>query len=143
MKPTPQHTIEPDVVLPFRDRREAGRRLAVRLHRYDEHHRAVVLGLPRGGVVPAAEIASALRLPLDVVISRKLGAPGNPELAIGAIAEGGTPFLNPEAVALIGASKSRLAEEIEGHFPARSAETARHNEVRMRVRRGRRRRCRF
>jgi putative phosphoribosyl transferase len=71
-----------------------------------------VLGLPRGGVVPAAEIATALRLPLDVIVSRKLGAPGNPELAIGAIAEGGSPWLNEETVALTGASEAHLAEEI-------------------------------
>jgi putative phosphoribosyl transferase len=72
----------------FADRKEAGRRLAVRLG----HHRgtdAVVLGLPRGGVPVAAEVAAALDLPLDVILVRKLGVPGHPELAMGAIGEDG------------------------------------------------------
>jgi predicted phosphoribosyltransferase len=73
----------------------------------------VVLALPRGGIVPAAEIAAALHLPLDVIISRKLGAPGNPELAIGAIAEGGAPYFNAEGLALTGASEAYLAQEVE------------------------------
>jgi putative phosphoribosyl transferase len=97
----------------FRDRRDAGRRLAARLLRYRERPRAVVLGLPRGGVVPAAEVSEALRLPLDVVISRKIGAPGNPELALGAIAEGGEPYVNPEVAAMTGASKVYVAREVE------------------------------
>jgi len=99
--------------LPFRDRREPGRLLAARLRRYKERAQTVVLGLPRGGVVPAAEIASALRLPLDVIVSRKLGAPGNPELAIGAIAEGGAPYFNQEALSFTDASKAHVAQEVE------------------------------
>jgi predicted phosphoribosyltransferase len=96
----------------FRDRREAGRLLAARLTPYKERGQTLVLGLPRGGVVPAAEIASALRLPLDVIISRKLGAPGNPELAIGAIAEGGVPYFGEEALPFTEASP-HVAREIE------------------------------
>ena len=95
----------------FRDRREAGRQLAKQLRRYRHQAQTIVLGLPRGGVVPAAEIAAVLELPLDVIISRKLGAPGNPELAIGAIAEGGDAYLNEEGVALTRASHEYLAEE--------------------------------
>jgi putative phosphoribosyl transferase len=101
------------VSLPFRDRSEAGHLLAERLRRYKEHARTVVLALPRGGIVPAAKVASALRLPLDVIVSRKLGAPGNPELAIGAIAEGGAPYFNEEGLALTGASEAHLAQEVE------------------------------
>jgi predicted phosphoribosyltransferase len=101
------------VSLPFRDRREGGRLLAARLRRYQGRAGTVVLALPRGGIVPAAEIASALQLPLDVIISRKLGAPGNPELAIGAIAEGGAPYFNEEGVALAEASEAHLAQEVE------------------------------
>jgi predicted phosphoribosyltransferase len=71
-----------------------------------------VLALPRGGIVPAVEIASALR-PLDVVVSRKLGAPGNPELAIGTIAEGGAPYFNEEGAALAGSSEAHVAREVE------------------------------
>ena len=96
----------------FRDRREAGRQLAGRLRRYRDQPRTVVLGLPRGGVVPAVEIAAALRLPLDVIIARKIGAPGNPEFAIGAIAEGGDAYLNEEGLALSGASREYVADEI-------------------------------
>jgi predicted phosphoribosyltransferase len=87
--------------------------LAARLRHFRERARTVVLALPRGGIVPAAEIASALRLPLDVIISRKLGAPGNPELAIGAIAEGGAPYFNEEGLTLTGASEAHLAQEVE------------------------------
>jgi putative phosphoribosyl transferase len=99
--------------LPFRDRRQAGVVLAGQLRRYREQARTVVLGLPRGGVVPAAEIASALRLPLDVIVSRKLGAPGNAELAIGAIAEGGPPYFNPETVPFTDDWQAHIAREIE------------------------------
>lgn len=97
----------------FRDRREAGRQLIGRLRRYCDQPRTVVLGLPRGGVVPAAEIAAALRLPLDVIIARKIGAPGNTELAIGAIAEGGEAYLNEEGLAFTRASREYVAEEIQ------------------------------
>lgn len=95
----------------FRDRRDAGRRLVPLLTRYRRAPHTLVLGLPRGGVVPAAEIAAALELPLDVIISRKIGAPGNPELAIGAVAEGGDPYLNEEVVALTGADRHYVERE--------------------------------
>jgi predicted phosphoribosyltransferase/alpha-beta hydrolase superfamily lysophospholipase len=114
MGATPHRRLKRDAVsLPFRDRCEAGRRLAERLRRYRERAATVVLALPRGGIVPAAEIASALRLPLDVIVSRKLGAPGNPELAIGALAEGGAPYFNEEGLAVTGASEAHLAQEVE------------------------------
>jgi putative phosphoribosyl transferase len=109
----PQHPKRETVSLPFKNRSEPGRLLAERLHRYRGRARTVVLALPRGGIVPAAEIASALQLPLDVIISRKLGAPANPELAIGAIAEGGAPYFNEEALALTGASEAHVAQEVE------------------------------
>jgi putative phosphoribosyl transferase len=96
----------------FRDRREAGELLASRLSAYHRKPRTIVLGLPRGGVVPAAVIARTLEVPLDVIISRKLHAPGNPELAIGAIAEGGEPYLNPESLAATEASESHVAREL-------------------------------
>jgi putative phosphoribosyl transferase len=96
----------------FRDRAEAGRALVARLEAYRGRLATVVLGLPRGGVVPAAEIATALALPLDVVIVRKLGAPRNPELAIGAVAEGGERYLDEENAALTGASDGYVAAEV-------------------------------
>ena len=79
----------------FRDRADAGRQLAVRLTQLRGQH-PVVLGLPRGGVVVAFEVAAALNAPLDVLIVRKLGHPRQPELAIGAIGEGGVRVLSPE-----------------------------------------------
>ena len=71
---------------PYADRVEAGRELAARLHRYRGAPGLIVLGLPRGGVPVAAEIAAALDAPLDVLVARKLGLPAQPELAMGAIA---------------------------------------------------------
>lgn len=75
----------------FEDRHDAGRRLADALREY-RGTEAVVLGIPRGGVVVAEEIARALDLPLDVTVSRKIGAPETPELAIGAVAADGTVY---------------------------------------------------
>lgn len=78
-------------VQPYADRREAGRALAAALGRFAGRDDVVVLGLPRGGVPVAAEVADALRAPLDVVLVRKLGLPAQPELAMGAVASvGGT-----------------------------------------------------
>ena len=85
----------------FKDREEAGRLLAERLVAYRDQQNALVLALPRGGVAVAYPISLALRLPLDVFITRKLGAPGNPEYAIGAVAETGTVHLNREAQAVL------------------------------------------
>lgn len=81
----------------FRDRHDAGRRLAEELGRYAGDERAVVLGVPRGGVVVGGEIARLLDLPLDVVIASKIGAPANPEYAIGAVDPDGRVTPNPEA----------------------------------------------
>src|SRR5437016_10301181 len=81
----------------FHDRAEAGRRLADRLHRYARTS-AMVLALPRGGVPVAAEVAARLGLPLDVFVVRKLGVPGHPELAMGALASGGVRVMNDDIV---------------------------------------------
>src|SRR5712664_2335205 len=80
----------------FRDRREAGRRLAAKLAAYANRPDVIVLALPRGGVPVAYEVARALSAPLDVFIVRKLGVPGFEELAVGAIASGGVRVLNEE-----------------------------------------------
>jgi predicted phosphoribosyltransferase len=82
----------------FRDRREAGRMLASRLREYTGRDDVIVLGLPRGGVPVAFEVARQLGAPLDVFIVRKLGMPGHEELAMGAIASGGVRVLNPDVV---------------------------------------------
>jgi putative phosphoribosyl transferase len=82
----------------FTDRREAGRILAARLEAYRGRRDVVVLALPRGGVPVAFEVAEALDAPLDVFVVRKLGMPGQPEFAIGAIASGGVRVLNDAAI---------------------------------------------
>lgn len=113
----------------FADRIDAGRRLAGSLRRYADAPGAIVLGIPRGGVVVAAEVARVLHLPLDVVISAKVGAPGNPEYAIGAMAPDGVVLANPdaglaqvqvEAVALDARAKvDRLLARYRAIIPAR------------------------
>ncbi|MDI6900591.1 MAG: phosphoribosyltransferase family protein [Anaerosomatales bacterium] len=79
----------------YRDRAQAGQELAEALRERFADSGAVVLGLPRGGVVVAAEVARGLRLPLDIIVTSKLGAPGNPEFAVGAVDAEGTVMLNP------------------------------------------------
>ena len=86
---------------PFGDREDAGRRLAARLERYRDE-RPVVFALPRGGVPVAYEISRALGAPLDVFVARKLGAPGQPEFGIGAVAPGGVRILNEAVVERLG-----------------------------------------
>src|SRR2546428_13676612 len=82
----------------FHDRAEAGRLLASKLTKYADHTDVIVLALPRGGVPVALEVARALHAPLDVFLVRKLGLPGHPELAMGAIASGGVRVLNDDVV---------------------------------------------
>src|SRR4051794_18326645 len=86
----------------FRDRSEAGRILAAKLSAYANRPDVLILGLPRGGVPVAFEVARALDAPLDVFLVRKLGVPGYEELAMGAIATGGVVVLNDEAVRGLG-----------------------------------------
>jgi predicted phosphoribosyltransferase len=82
----------------FHDRRDAGRALADRLAAYADRPEVLVLALPRGGVPVAYEVAQALHAPLDVFLVRKLGVPEQPELAMGALASGGTLLLNADVV---------------------------------------------
>lgn len=95
--------------MPFHDRAEAGRLLGARLDRYRDTG-AVVLGLPRGGVPVAYEVAKALHAPLDVIVVRKLGVPYQRELAMGAIGEGGVRVLNPDVLVSCRISHAELAE---------------------------------
>jgi putative phosphoribosyl transferase len=82
----------------FPNRTEAGRRLALLLHEYANRENIIVLGIPRGGVPVALEVARTLKAPLDVLVLRKLGVPGHEELAFGAIASGGIRALNREII---------------------------------------------
>ena len=96
----------------FRNREEAGRMLAGELSRYRNDPTALILALPRGGVAVGYQLRLALHLPLDVFMTRKIGAPGNPEYAIGAVAETGSCSLNQEAVNSFGLSQHELEQLI-------------------------------
>ena len=78
--------------MPFKHRTEAGQKLADALSRYKDQH-PVILALPRGGVPVAAEVAAALDAPLDLILVRKIGVPSQPELAMGAVVDGGAPII--------------------------------------------------
>lgn len=94
----------------FQNRAEAGRKLAEQLHAYANRKDVIVLGIPRGGVPVAFEVAKVLHAPLDIFLSRKLGAPGQEELAFGAIATGGTRVLDWEIIEAIGISEAQIDE---------------------------------
>jgi putative phosphoribosyl transferase len=97
-------------MLTFSDRRAAGRLLAQELERYAPE---APIALPRGGLPVGFEVASALRAPLDVWVVRKLGVPWDPELGMGAVAEGGSVYLSPDVVRQSGVSDAQLEELIE------------------------------
>jgi putative phosphoribosyl transferase len=82
----------------FENRQDAGRQLATHLAEFADRPDAIVLGIPRGGVIVALEIAQALRLPLDIFLAHKLGVPGHEELAFGAIAATGSRYLDEEVI---------------------------------------------
>ncbi len=115
----------PSVSLPFSDRVEAGKALANYLKGMLEEYEIaptemVVLGLPRGGVVVAGEVAKELGSPLDVLPSKKLGAPYNPELAIGAVSVAGEPYLSPTAARL--ATEEWIEKEVQSQRKRISAQ---------------------
>src|ERR1019366_4406320 len=101
----------------FADRVDAGRKLAARLLKYKDQN-PVVLGVPRGGVPVAFEVARALNAPLDVIIVRKLGAPGQPELGVGAVVDGDHPetILNREVMSALRVSRAYLEREIHNQL---------------------------
>lgn len=107
----------------FRDRQDAGRRLAAELRSY-AGEQPIILALPRGGVPVAYEIAHTLHAPLDVWVVRKVGVPWHAELGAGAVAEGGYVYLNPEVLGPVGLSEADLAQTV----------LAKQQEVEQRVR---------
>lgn len=111
----------------FRDRSEAGERLAEALSRYAGRGDVVVLGLPRGGVPVAAVVARRLSAPLDVLIVRKLGVPGWEELAMGAVATGGVRVLNDAVVRAEG-----ISEEVVDAVTARELKELHRREIKYR-----------
>lgn len=94
----------------FKDRRNAGRQLAVELSGFAGRVDVIVLGLPRGGVPVAFEVANSLEVSLDVFLVRKLGVPGNPELAMGAVSSGGIRVLNEDIINSLGISGQAVEE---------------------------------
>jgi putative phosphoribosyl transferase len=100
--------------MPFRNRSEAGQRLAAALAEYRREH-VTVLALPRGGVPVAAEIAQALEAPLDLILVRKVGVPFQPELAMGAVVDGSEPVIvrNHDVIALTGISEEEFESVCE------------------------------
>jgi putative phosphoribosyl transferase len=119
----------------FRDRTEAGRLLARELKAYENSTSVQVLGIPRGGVPVAYEIALQLHAPLDVFIVRKLGVPGQEELGFGAIASGGIRFLDDEIVKAVGISELEieLIAAYEGQELARRERAYRGGRSRLNV----------
>jgi predicted phosphoribosyltransferase len=97
----------------FRDRRHAGVALAARLAQYSGRDDTLVLGLPRGGVPVAAEVARSLGAPLDVLVVRKVGVPGSEELAMGAVASGGVRVVNDAVLDQLGIPESVFLEAAE------------------------------
>src|SRR5688500_20150355 len=90
----------------FRDRKDAGQKLAAQLTRYANRDDVTVLGLPRGGVPVAYEVATALGAPLDIFLVRKLGVPGQEEFAMGAIASGGVRVMSQDIVRRLGLTQA-------------------------------------
>lgn len=99
--------------LRLRDRKEAGILLAGKLKKYEGRGDVLVLALPRGGVPVASEVSRALKLPLGVFPVRKLGAPGNPELAMGAITRGGIMELNEDVISALGINRTAIDEVVQ------------------------------
>lgn len=95
-------------MIQFKDRTDAGQQLAKKLSAYKNDPDAIVIGLPRGGVVTAFAIAEALNVPLDIVVARKIGMPFNPELAAGALTEDGTVLLNKEIMEMSSVTRNDL-----------------------------------
>ena len=97
----------------FKNREEAGELLAQELIQFRKDPSAILLALPRGGVAVAYQLSLALHLPLDVLITRKIGAPGNPEYALGAVSETGAVYWNQEALAGLSLTERQLSAAVQ------------------------------
>ncbi len=97
----------------FKDRFDAGQQLAKKVKKFEKPY---VLAIPRGGVVIGIEISKKLKCPLDIIVARKMGAPGNPELAIGAVTADGDLFLDEQLVEQVGVRHEYILEEQEAQM---------------------------
>lgn len=96
----------------FKNREEAGKKLAVKLKNFQDKKNLIVLAIPRGGLAVGKQFSQTLNCPLDIIVTKKISAPGNPELAIGAVGEIGEPVINEELAVSVGAGEKYLEEEI-------------------------------
>lgn len=96
----------------FKNREEAGKKLAVKLKDFQNKKNLVVLAIPRGGLAIGKQLSQALNCSLDIIVTKKIGAPGNPELAIGAVGAVGEPVINEELAVRVGADEEYLEKEI-------------------------------
>lgn len=115
----------------FIDRKDAGKQLATGLKQYTRRKDVVLLALPRGGVAVAEPIAQALHLPLDIIITKKLGAPFSPELAVGALMQDGEALWNEELLASLGLTKRDMEPIVESarHEMDRRVKLYQHNQI--------------
>jgi len=97
----------------FKNPQEAGQQLAEKLTPYKNNNQAIILGLPRGGVVVAYEVSKVLNLPLDIIVTRKIGAPNNEEFAIGSISEEGRGVFDEEAISEQMISKEYIDNQVK------------------------------
>ena len=111
--PRARHHSDESMDMRFRDRTEAGRQLASRLRSFAGREGVLVLGIPRGGVIVAEQVARALGAPLDVFLSRKLGVPGQEELAFGAVASGGVRVLDEDLIRELNLSSAHIEQITE------------------------------
>jgi len=116
----------------FRDRRAAGKLLAEELKPLKDRH-PLILGIPRGGLIPAREVAHTLNTDLDVILAHKLGASGNPELAVGAVVEGGKTFVDEDLLRQIGEDDEDVAEERAKQLDVIKRRTSAYRKVLPRV----------
>ncbi len=117
-----------DGVEAFRDRTDAGRQLGVRLSEQERDDTLIVAGLPRGGVVVAYEVARVLKVPLDVIVVRKVGVPSQPELAMGAIAEGGVSVVERDVVNSLHVSDEEYAHAVDAERAVLERRSVRYRE---------------
>ena len=96
----------------FQNRIEAGKKLSHKLSKYQATKNLIVLGIPRGGIIVGKQLSQALDCPLDIIVTKKIGAPGNPELAIGAVGAIGKPVIDEELAVRVGADEKYLKSQI-------------------------------
>lgn len=101
----------------FQNRQEAGKLLAKKLKVFKEQKNLIILGIPRGGIVIGKQLSQAFNCPLDIIVTKKIGAPGNPELAIGAIGPEGEEVIDEELAEKVGADEKYLQSQIQNLKP--------------------------